>query len=83
MNYIDQIKECIYYYEINRGKRPDVLFVSNPLFCRLSSDNLLVCYDSEQILFSFCGIPVKCYYSLNQEFYLSEQGYLFEEDCNG
>lgn len=77
MNYFDHICESIYYYEARHGQRPDVIFISTPLFCELSKDFHIECWCDEPFN-RLCGIPVKIYTSLDEEYYLAEGAYWFE-----
>jgi hypothetical protein len=78
MNYIDQIWGSICYYEGRHGQLPDVMFVSTPLFCKLSYD-MHIEYCKDEPFHRCCGIPVKTYTSLYEEYYLAEGEYWIEQ----
>lgn len=77
MNYFERIWESICYYADRHGHKPDTIFVSNQLFCKLAQNMCIQCCECEPF-HRYCGIPVRTYVSQNEEYYLAEGAYWFE-----
>lgn len=77
MDYFERIWESICYYETRHGQQPDVIFVSNQLFCELARYTHVERWGDEPFN-RCCGIPVKLYVSSGYEYYLAEGAYWFE-----
>ena len=77
-DYLEQIRQDIYYYTYIHRAPPAKIFISNTLLKSITLDFDAIKFDGSCVE-TYFGIPVQMYYSSNLEYYLSTSGFKFNE----